>query len=232
MAASNRSWRRLGPAVSGLLLLALPAGSGAEALGKSDLPINLEAASTDFDYKNNSLVFKRVRITQGEMQVDAEEARATGLNFDNSEWELKGDVRITVRDGNLSSDEATVTFRNNEILRAVIVGDPASFEQKLRESQQLARGRADKITYDVKASTVQLNGDAWLTDGQNQIEGATLIYNIGEQRVAANPNATTPGGVKITINPRSSDTTGTNPQPPRNDQPPSNEEPPPQDRTP
>jgi lipopolysaccharide transport protein LptA len=231
MGASNHSWRRLGPAVSGALLIALSSGSGAQALHPSDEPINLEAASTDFDYKNNSLVFKRVRITQGGMQVDAEEARATGLNFDNSEWELKGDVRITVPDGSLSSNEATVTFRNNEIMRAVIVGTPASFEQKLRESQQLARGRAGKITYDVKASTVQLNGDAWLTDGQNQIEGATLIYNIGQQRVAANPDATTPGGVKITINPKTNETTIKGGQLPRTEQPPQNQQPP-QERTP
>jgi lipopolysaccharide transport protein LptA len=220
MGASNRNWRRLAHGVSGLLLLALSAGSGAQALLNSDLPINLEAASTDFDYKNNSLVFKRVRITQGSMQVDAEEARATGLNFDNSEWELKGDVRIKVPEGNLSSNEATVTFRNNEIRRAVIVGNPASFEQKLRESQQVARGRAGKIVYDVKASTVQLNGKAWVTDGQNQIEGESLVYNIDEERVAAS------SPTKITINPRTSEVTTTSgPQPPRN------VEPPPQDPT-
>jgi lipopolysaccharide transport protein LptA len=215
MGASNRNWRRLAHGVSGLLLLALSAGSGAQALLNSDLPINLEAASTDFDYKNNSLVFKRVRITQGSMQVDAEEARATGLNFDNSEWELKGDVRIKVPEGNLSSNEATVTFRNNEIRRAVIVGNPASFEQKLRESQQVARGRAGKIVYDVKASTVQLNGKAWVTDGQNQIEGESLVYNIDEERVAAS------SPTKITINPRTSEVTTTSgPQPPRNVEPP------------
>src|SRR5262245_2211662 len=226
MGASTRSWRRFARAATGLLLLALSAGSGAQSPLNSDLPINLEAASTDFDYKNNSLVFKRVHITQGSMQVDAEEARATGLNFDNSEWELKGDVRITVPEGKLASNEATVTFRNNEILRAVIVGDPASFEQKLRESQQVARGRAGKIVYDVKASTVQLNGKAWVTDGQNQIEGESLVYKINEQRVAAN------SPTKITINPRTNETTIKGAQPPRNDQPPANDQAPPQDKTP
>ena len=197
MAASSPELRRSlsAAAVACIALVALAAHPAA----RNELPINLEAASTDFDYKNNSLVFKRVRITQGDMQVDAEEARATGLNFDNAEWKLKGDVRISVPEGNLSSSEATVTFRNNEILRAVIVGSPASFEQKLRESQQVARGRAGKITYDVKASTVQLNGNAWLTDGQNQIEGESLVYKIDEQRVA------TSSPTKITINPRTSE---------------------------
>jgi lipopolysaccharide transport protein LptA len=189
------------------LLIALCATVAAAQVRNSELPINLEAASTDFDYKNNSLIFRRVRITQGDMQVDAQEARATGLNFENSQWELTGDVQILVPDGKLQSSRATVTFRNNEIQRAVIVGQPASFEQKLRESQQVARGRATTIDYDVKANTVRLNGAAWLTDGQNQIEGTTLIYRIGEQRVAANPDATEPGGVKITINPRSSEST-------------------------
>ena len=223
MDASNPELPRAGRIAAGMLLLVV-AAAGTAAVRNSELPINVEAASTDFDYKNNSLVFKRVRITQGDMQVDAAEARATGLNFDNSEWQLTGDVRILVPDGSLSSNEATVTFRDNQILRAVIVGTPASFQQKLRQSQQVARGRASKITYDVKASTVQLNGDAWLTDGQNQIEGATLIYDIGQQRVAANPNATTPGGVKITINPKTTTkpaTTTTPETPPKDPKPPS-----------
>ena len=222
MGASNPDLRRVGRIAAGVLLAVVAAASAAAV--RNELPINVEAASTDFDYKNNSLVFKRVRITQGDMQVDAAEARATGLNFDNSEWQLTGDVRILVPDGSLSSSEATVTFRDNQILRAVIVGKPASFQQKLRQSQQLARGRASTITYDVKASTVQLNGDAWLTDGQNQIEGATLIYDIGQQRVAANPNATTPGGVKITINPKTTTkpvTTNTPETPPKDPKPPS-----------
>ena len=50
--------------------------------------------------------------------------------------------------------------------------------------------------------TVRLAGDAWLTDGQNEIRGNTLVYDIGRQRVAANPGETEPGGVRITINPK------------------------------
>ena len=47
--------------------------------GNSELPINLEAASSDFDYKNNTLLFKRVKITQGGLEVTAQQASATGL---------------------------------------------------------------------------------------------------------------------------------------------------------
>ena len=183
-----------------------PAVRGLPA-GNSQQPINLEAASSDFDYKNNSLLFRRVKITQGELQVMAQEASASGLNFENSEWLLQGQVQILVPDGKLESSTAQVTFRNNDIVRAVIKGAPATFQQQLKDRDQLAKGKAATIEYDVQASTVHLTGDAWLTDGQNEIRGNTLIYDIGKQRVVANPNEKDPGGVHITINPK-------NPPPP------------------
>lgn len=169
--------------------------------GNSEMPINLEAASSDFDYKNNSLLFKRVTITQGGLVVTAQQASATGLEFENSEWRLAGDVRITVPGGQLTSSEARVLFRNNAIVRASIKGVPAAFEQRLREGDQVARGRASAIDYNVQESTVRLTGDAWLSDGQNEIRGNTLVYDIGRERVQANPNEKDPGGVRITINP-------------------------------
>jgi lipopolysaccharide transport protein LptA len=152
-----------------------------------------------------------VKIAQGPLQVEAEEARATGLNFENSKWDLEGQVRITLPDGKLAADHATVSFRDNAVVQAEVRGSPATFEQRLEQSRQLARGHARTIAYDVRAGTVSLAGDAWLTDGESEIRGDTLIYDIGRQRVAANPGATQPGGVRITINPK--DKTGAVPTP-------------------
>lgn len=184
-----------------LLGTLLAFGAGAQT-HDAQAPINLEAASSDFDYRNNTLLFRRVKITQGELQVEAQEASATGLEFQNSSWSLRGEVRITMPDGRLAADTATVSFRDNRIVGAVVNGRPATFEQRLKESRQLAQGRAESIEYDVGNGTVQLSGQAWLSDGQNEINGSTLIYDIGRQRVAANPGSTEPGGVRITINPK------------------------------
>jgi lipopolysaccharide export system protein LptA len=183
-------------------LLAAASPAFAATTHDTQAPINLEAASSDFDYRNNTLVFKRVKISQGSLQVEAMEASATGLNFENSQWTLQGQVRITVPDGKLASNDAAVTFRNNDIVRAVIRGKPATFEQRLEDGSQVAKGRADTIEYDVQAATVRLIGGAWLSDGQNEIRGSTLVYDIGKQRVAANPGETEPGGVHITILPK------------------------------
>src|SRR5256885_4641798 len=46
-------------------------------------PINLDAASTEVDGRTNTLVFTDVVISQGATRVQAEHARATGLNFAN-----------------------------------------------------------------------------------------------------------------------------------------------------
>jgi lipopolysaccharide transport protein LptA len=188
-------------ALCALATLPFAAVGQTRQIGSRDLPINLEAASSDFDYKNNALLFRRVRITQGELQVEAQEARATGLNFENSEWLLSGSVRIVVPDGRLDSNQANVTFKDNDIVLAVIRGKPARFEQRLEDSGQLAKGEAGTIEYDVRGGTVRLSGGAWLSDGSNEIRGDTLVYNIGAQRVVANPDEKDPGGVRITINP-------------------------------
>jgi lipopolysaccharide transport protein LptA len=230
MAASFPDSARRRVAVA--LVLGLAAGAAVAAVSGPSLPslphptkepIDLVAASSDFDYKNNQLHFQKVRITQGAMQVEANEASASGLNFDNSEWTLTGDVRITVPDGKLESSSAVVTFKDKAIASAVVRGTPAEFEQKLKDSPQVARGRAETIDYDVAGGTVKLNGGAWLTDGDNVIQGDTLIYDVGKQRVVANPGGTVPGGVHITINPKSQDkpaTKGKGQPPPTGQEPP------------
>jgi len=199
MAASSPNRPR---ALAGILLAVAFAAAAAAAPVDSQAPINLEAASSDFDYRNNTLLFRRVKITQGPLTVEAQEASATGLEFVNSQWTLKGQVRITMPDGKLASDSATVSFKDNQIVRAQVRGSPAVFEQRIEKNNQLARGRATSIEYDVRKGTVQLSGDAWLSDGSNEIRGNTLVYDIGRQRVAANPGETEPGGVRITINPK------------------------------
>ncbi len=177
-----------------------PAAIGA-SLAVATQPISLDAASSDFDYRNNLLTFRKVRIAQGDMSVEADEATATGLDFENSDWKFSGSVHIRMPTGLLDSDAATVTFRSNQITRARISGSPATFEQR-RTEQQVARGRAGTIEYDIARGTVELKDKAWLSDGKNEITGQTLIYDMLKERVFANPGEQDPGGVSITINPR------------------------------
>lgn len=192
--------RRTLPAIAAMLVAAF-AAAGAEQT-RRQLPIDLEAASTDVDYRSDKVRFRDIVVSQGDTTVQAERAEATGLDFDDSEWVFEGDVHIRVEQrGTLRSDRAIVEFTDNRIARATITGSPAQFEQQRPESDLMARGRAGAIEYSVADGTVRLSEEAWLTDGRNEITGPLLVYDVRAQRVLA---AGEPGGserVRITINP-------------------------------
>jgi lipopolysaccharide transport protein LptA len=157
----------------------------------SQLPINVDASKAEIDARTNTLAYTDVTISQGTMRVQADHAHASGLSFANSRWTFEGHVRISAEErGNLRSDLATVDFRDNHIARATITGRPAQFEQKRTDTDQVARGHADEIVYDLSDGTVRLSDDAWLTDGQSEISGPLLVYNVRAQHIEA---ATTPG---------------------------------------
>jgi len=199
-------------AASAATAVALTAAAGPAAqpavlpsfASSKQLPITLDAASSDVDYKTHTYTFEKVVISQGTMRVQADHARATGLDFANSHWTFDGHVHIDAEPrGNLSSDQAVVEFKDNRIARATVTGKPAEFEQRRLETQQLARGHADQIVYDVNDGTVRLTDDAWLSDGQNEISGPLLVYNINQQRVQAGGAAgSSDQRVHITIAPQ------------------------------
>jgi len=188
MAPSSRSLALLlGCALAARAWALAPAPAPVSA----EQPISVDAASSQVDYKTNTVVFTQVVISQGTTRVQAEHAHATGLEFANSRWTFEGDVHIEAQEqGTLRSDAAIVAFRDNHIARATITGKPAQFEQRRSDSDKVARGHADEIVYDVAAGTVRLSNDAWLSNGQNEISGPLLVYSMREQRVEA---ATSPG---------------------------------------
>jgi lipopolysaccharide transport protein LptA len=183
------------------VLLAAGAPLAMAASPRAALPISVEAESSDFDYKNGVLIFNRVRITQGDAQVEANRATATGLEFENSRWRFEGKVRIRAEGGSLASDLATVRFVDNEIQSAEVTGSPATFAQQ--RGEQRAEGRAQRIDYDLENGRVRLSGGAWLSDGSNEITGSTLVYSMREERVVAEAGEQGGQPVRITINPKS-----------------------------
>jgi lipopolysaccharide transport protein LptA len=186
------------------LMAVAGAGHAAETPDRSSLPISLDAASSDVDYKSQTVVFKDIVITQGDIRVQAQKARAAGgLNFENSRWTFEGDVKIHVEQrGNLLSDRAIVDFLDNRISKATITGSPARFEQQRTDASAPARGRAGEIVYEVGNGTVRLASEAWLSDGRTEISGPIIVYNIRAEQVQAASNPGEKERVRITIGPK------------------------------
>ena len=168
-----------------LFALALPA-SYAPAQHVEQQSILLSAQSFDLDYKNNNMIYHKVRIAQGAMSVTADEAQATGLDFENSShWVFHGNVKIGMEGGQLASDEADVTFAKKLLAKAVANGNPATFEQRIQKSGKVAHGRADTIDYDVAKGMVHLAKNAWVSDGDREVQGESLTYNVLTQTIRA-----------------------------------------------
>jgi lipopolysaccharide transport protein LptA len=188
-----------------IFLLSLSAlalsGSWARAEHLEQQNISLDAQSSELDYKNNNLVFHKVRIAQGNMSVAADQAQATGLDFENARWVFRGNVKITMDQGQLAADEAEVIFAKKLLAKAIVNGKPASFEQPIAKTGKLARGRADTIDYDVAKGVVHLSKSAWLSDGQNEIRGESLKYNVLAQNIIAEGSEQGSQRVHIIITP-------------------------------
>jgi lipopolysaccharide export system protein LptA len=148
-------------------------------------PIELEADSSEIDHKNNRLVFHNVRIRQGDMSIQAQLAQGSNLEFAQADWVFSGGVQIQSAGTRLEATEATLNFLNHRVHRANLEGTPVAFEQTRPQAPEPTRGHAGRIEYDFDKQVLRLTGNAWLSEGQNEITGDSITYEIGNQRVIA-----------------------------------------------
>lgn len=169
-------------------------------------PILLDAQSTSIDLKTNSAVFSKIRISQGTMSITADEGKASqqrsaDLYFENNVWYFKGNVKITLEQGQLLSEDAQITFVNSLLSKAVVNGKPAAFEQTVAKTGKLAKGSADTIDYEANKHLVRFLKDAYLSNGDNEIRGQALKYDVLSQKVIADAQEQNSQRVHITITP-------------------------------
>jgi lipopolysaccharide export system protein LptA len=148
-------------------------------------PIDVTAQYEEVDGKNKSILLRKVHIAQANMTLTADQGQVNGTGvenaFDNSVWVFRGSVKVTMDQGVLNSDEARVTFSNKVLSFAVATGKPATFQQKIAKSDKVAHGHADTIEYDVTKGIIHLTQDAFLDNGQYEVHGESLKYDVARQ---------------------------------------------------
>jgi len=172
-----------------LLLLLLP-GFAASQTSDLRLPITLAADSTDYDGKSSMMMFQGLRLSQGTTNIEADEGRASKIDFEDSVWHFTGNVVIDIDASHIESESAELTFTDTQLRLAIIEGSPATFELKRPGSE-----------YNLDTGIVEFSGDAIITEGGNQISSSFLMYNIIEQRLNAQSSADGDEKVKITVIP-------------------------------
>jgi lipopolysaccharide transport protein LptA len=195
-------------AICALLMPLARANAAAQVTLKHDRQetILLDSQSVSIDLKTNTAVFSKVRITQGTMSITADQGQASqqrsaDLYFENNVWNFKGNVKITMDQGQLTSDDAQITFANSLLSKAIVNGKPAAFEQSVTKTGKLAKGRADTIDYDANKHVVRLLKDAYLNYGDNELRGQALKYDVLSQKVVAEEAEQNSQRVRITITP-------------------------------
>lgn len=168
--------------------------------------ILLESQSVSIDLKTNSAVFTKIRISQGGMSITADQGqasqqRSTDMYFQNNVWTFRGNVRVSVEQGQLFSDDAQISFVNNVLSKAVANGKPASFEQTVTKTGKPVKGHAQTIDYDAAKHLVRFLKDAYLTNGDHEITGQSLKYDVLAQKVIAEEAEQNSQRVRIIITP-------------------------------
>ena len=146
----------------------------------------LDSSSMTIDRKTNLFHLSEPRITQGDMTIQADEALAPGVDFnERSEWRFTGHVKINVDSTLLEADRAVFTFDADRLARGELDGNPASLTDHSATHKEPVRGGANKLVYDYSAHTLRLSEHAWINKGQTEIQGCDLIYDFNDERVTS-----------------------------------------------
>lgn len=137
-----------------------------------------------------SLVDVKITAEGCDMEIKANSVTTTSLDMNDSDWTLDGNVRIRSEQeqSKLSSDKAVVQFRNSEVRRITMTGNPAEFEQKRPDSGLVTRGHAKQMVYEATDGVVRLMEDAWISDGGKEIKTPQLVYDIRKAEIRSTGN--------------------------------------------
>jgi lipopolysaccharide export system protein LptA len=164
-----------------------------------NVPIIINADSSEFDYASSRLVFHGLRLDQGTLSIKAMAAETDKLDFDDGLWILTGNVVVEAQNAILYCEEARLTFINHQLTVAELSGAPARFRQITAETGQINNGEANSIVYKLAAGTLQLSDDAHFYDGANKISGDMITYDLQAQHLNAGSGDS--GPVTILIEP-------------------------------
>ena len=161
------------------LALALTLAGGAQEARSDRQELVLESGPLNFNGQAGVFEISAPRITQGDLHIEADEALATGIEFDeSSEWRFRGNVRIEVGTAVMEANSAVFAFANEQLSHGELEGAPVSFSDVDSETQTSVTGRAQKMSYDNVARTLRMTGDVRMQKNNTEMRGCDIIYDF------------------------------------------------------
>ena len=138
------------------------------------------------DRQTNMMRAQAPRITQGDLTIQADDALATGFEFDEAgEFRLTGNVRLQIETAVMEADSAVFTFAKGQLSRAELEGTPVSFSDTDAATKSSVVGTAGKMSYDYAARTLRMTGEALVQLDRREVLGCDLIYDFRAERVTS-----------------------------------------------
>lgn len=177
------------------LRAAVDATPGASAQGctpDTSNPAVVDYCGSSLRYVGNQLTVPDIDMAQGAMRIKADLGVATTADRDakkGSTWVFTGNVQMWTPQGQLRADKVTANIIDGRINSTVASGAPASFELAAQPGRDAWHGHAQGINYDATSSELLLQGNAYLSNGCDEINSQRITYNLLSQRAEAQSDA-------------------------------------------
>ena len=146
--------------------------------------------------------------------VSAEKAdRSKPVTLEADRVTIDEQKGISTYEGNVQLSQGTMLLRAATIVveqddkglkAGRAMGNPVTFRQKREGEDIYVEAYANRMDYDAREEELILSGDARVKQGDDEIRGEQIVYNIGSERFQAvgsgKPGAT--GRVRAVIKPR------------------------------
>ena len=112
-----------------------------------------------------------------------------------------GSVEVVQGSLRVSGEKMVVKVSGNQVERITTIGTPARYQQQLEGDQGLVEAHADSIIYHTAEERIYLNGNAFLAQQGNTLQGESIRYDIVNGKVDAS-SGDKPGRVRMQLDPR------------------------------
>lgn len=121
--------------------------------------------------------------------------------------------KIAVYEGNVILSQGTLVIAADRIdvhqdeqgmTGGEATGQPVQFRQKMEGRDEYLEARAGRIEYDARAETMKLIGSAYVAQGNDELRGGVIVYDLRSERYQAQGAAGDgkQGRVRAMIRPR------------------------------
>jgi len=132
------------------------------------------------------------------------EADAVHMDDVNKTVDYEGHVILTQGTMSMRADRIDVSQDDQGMASGVAIGKPVHFRQRMDGRDEYMEAEANRVEYDARTELVKLIGSAHLKQGDDDLRGALIIYDMNTERYQAkgadSGNAT--GRVHAVIHPR------------------------------